>query len=455
MVLGHYRAPNNSLQRARDARRFELVSLYPWPLSSQALDAELIDPESAPISLDLDKRGYLVERLNYNRWPLLLIIFCLLGFSACKAINLEGESDLTDLPYALDLQAAINQVLADNPVEHPLGLSAALIVPGYHPWSGVAGYSYADVPITTDMIFDVGSIEKSFQAALVLELAAEGRLALDDPISTYLPDLPNVDENATIRQLLNHTSGISNVFEHPEFPWLGTDVDYAKQWQLEEVFSTFVLPPYDSPGLVQHYSSTNYLLATKIIEEATGNSVPFGIQQHFLEPMKLQHTFISMGKEPIVGDSVAHAWMDVDTDGVLEDIYGIPRIWQVSLTHPIMFSTANDIARWMHSLYHDGIVLNSSLMGEMLTFPQEVLRDPEGGVYGLGVVDYSDILGEEAIGHLGSSLGYNAAALYLPEYGISVAWLINTGESPNDLAARLMWETWSSVMEVLENNRNW
>jgi hypothetical protein len=73
---------------------------------------------------------------------------------------------------------------------------------------------------------------------------------------------------------------------------------------------------------------------------------------------------------------------------------------------------------------------------------------------GLSVVDYSDILGEEAIGHLGSSLGYTAAALYLPEYGISVAWLINTGQNPHDLAARLMRETWSSVMEVLENNRN-
>jgi D-alanyl-D-alanine carboxypeptidase len=309
--------------------------------------------------------------------------------------------------------------------------------------------------MTTELIFDIGSIEKNFQAALMLELAAEGRLALDDPISTYLPDLPNVDEHATIRQLLDHTSGIFNVFEHPKFPWIGTDVDYSRQWELEEVFSSFVLPPYDSPGVVQHYSSTNYLLATKIIEVVTGNSVPVEIQQRFLEPMKLLHTCVSMGVVPIVGDSVAHAWVDVDSDGVLEDKYGIPKTWIVSLTHPVMFATANDLARWMHSLYHDQTVLDSSLIGQMLTFPEVDLRDPEGGIYGIGVVDYSDILGEKAIGHLGSSLGYTAAALYLPEYGISVAWLINTGENPHDLAARLMRETWASVMEVLENNRNW
>jgi hypothetical protein len=93
-------------------------------------------------------------------------------------------------------------------------------------------------------------------------------------------------------------------------------------------------------------------------------------------------------------------------------------------------------------------------MEDMLTFPEVEIRDPEGGIYGLGVVDYSNILDKKAIGHLGSSLGYTAAALYLPEYGISFAWLINTGEKPRDLASRLMRETWSAVMEVIENNLN-
>ena len=399
------------------------------------------------------KREYLMLRSDSNIW-LLLQIVCLLGFSSCEVENPESESDLPELPYGPDLQAAIGQVLSENPVGHPLGLSAAVIVPGYRPWSGVAGYSHDAVPITTDMIFDVGSIEKNFQAALVLELAAEGRLALDDPISNYLPDLANVDEGATVRQLLDHTSGIFNVFEHPEFPWIGTDVEYSRHWELEEVCSTFVLPPYDLPGRVQHYSSTNYLLATKIIENVTGHSVPLGIQQRFLEPMKLRHTVVSMGAVPTLGDAVAHAWIDVDSDGVLEDLYGIPRAWQASLTHPVMFSTAKELARWMHSLYHDRTVLDSSLMGEMLTFPEVEVRDPEGGIYGLGVVDYSNLLGEEAIGHLGSSLGYTAAALYLPEYEVSIAWLINTGENPQDLAARLMRETWASIMEVLEIHRH-
>ena len=66
----------------------------------------------------------------------------ILEFSACNLKNLESESDLPELPYAFDLQAAISQVLTENPVMHPLGISAAVIVPGYKPWSGVAGYTY-------------------------------------------------------------------------------------------------------------------------------------------------------------------------------------------------------------------------------------------------------------------------------------------------------------------------
>lgn len=89
----------------------------------------------------------------------------------------------------------------------------------------------------------------------------------------------------------------------------------------------------------------------------------------------------------------------------------------------------------------------------MLTYPETTRRDLDGGVYGLGVVDYSDLLGVKVLGHGGSSLGYSAAALYLPDYGTSVAWLINTGESPPALASQIMSDAWSSLLEVLKTNQ--
>jgi D-alanyl-D-alanine carboxypeptidase len=354
-----------------------------------------------------------------------------------------------DLPYAAELQIVLDQALRDGQGQYDLGISAAVMVPGYKPWVGVAGYSHPGVPVTDDMLFNMGSIAKSFEAALALKLAEEGVLDLDQPISTWLPEHANVDGRITVRQLLNHSSGLYNVFEHPDFPWVGPDVDYGRQWGLGEVLDRFVGAPYGPPGYAQHYSSTNYLLLTAIIEQTTGAPVPDEVKRRFLEPLELDHTVMSMGELPPPSFTVAHPWVDVDFDAGLEDLSGQPQTWIATMTHPVLYSTPEDMARWMHALYHEGRVLSEQSLQEMLTIPETTLPDPEGGRYGLGVVDYSEILGTRVIGHGGSSLGYSAAALYLPEYGLSVAWSINTGESPPSLAQGLMQSTWSNLSQVL------
>lgn len=379
---------------------------------------------------------------------LVITTFCAVGISSCNSLTLHKEPDLPELPYANNLQEVIDQVLLANP-DYDLGISAAVLVPGYRTWEGASGYSHQDVPISTDMLFDVGSVQKNFEAALVLKLVEEGMLSLDDPISKYLPTYNNVDGRITIRQLLNHTSGVFNVFEHPDFPWIGSYVDYSKSWPIEHVFDQFVLEPYGPPGYTQHYSSTNYLLLTEIIEGVTGNTVPDEIETRFLKPMQLERTFVSMGEAPPDKYLVAHPWVDIDQDGTLEDLYEIPLTWKVTLTHPVMFSTPADLARWMNAIYYDRTVLNPQSHEEMLAFPETTLPDPEGGLYGLGVIDFTERLGVPVLGHGGSSLGYSAAALYLPEYSISIAWLVNTGENPPELANQIMSDTWSSLYKVI------
>ena len=178
-----------------------------------------------------------------------------------------------------------------------------------------------------------------------LPFANELQDAIVQALANYPPDYSNVDGKITIRQLLNHTSGLFNVFEHPDFPWVGAGVDYSRSWKVEEVFNQFVLEPYGPPGHTQHYSSTNYLLLTAIIEEATGNSVPIEIERRFLKPMQLEQTFVSMGEPPPTSYAVAHPWVDTDRDGDLDDLYGIPLTWKATLTHPVIFSTPNDLAR--------------------------------------------------------------------------------------------------------------
>ncbi len=379
-----------------------------------------------------------------------IALLALLIFTA--ACNRSIRNPQSPIPYADELQIALDQALQEGQGEHDLGISAAAIVPGYQPWTGVSGNSHPGVPLTPEMLFNVGSVAKTFEAALTLQLAEEGALDLDQPLSTWLPTHLRVDGRITVRQLLNHSSGVFNVFEHPDFPWVGPDVEYGRRWQLEEVLDRFVGEPYGPPGYAQHYSSTNYLLLTVILEQVTGASVPQEVQRRFLGPLELDRTFMSMGEPPPAQFTVAHPWVDVDRDGRLDDLNGEPQDWIVSMTHPVLYATPQDMARWIAALYHEKRVLAEESLGEMLAVPETTLPDPEGGKYGLGVVDFSEILGVPALGHGGSALGYSAAALYLPEQGIALAWSINTGESPHRLANSLMANTWSALSQVISEH---
>lgn len=375
----------------------------------------------------------------------------ILAYAACSPAAQEPllHPARAELPYAGELQAALDRVLEAGQGEYDLGISAAVIVPGYEPWLGVSGSSHPGVPLSRDMLFNVGSVAKSFEAALALQYAEEGLLDLDDPISTWLPEHDKVDGRITVRELLNHSSGIYNVFEHPDFPWVGPDVDYSREWQLEEVLDRFVGEPYGPPGYAQHYSSTNYLLLTALLEQIAGAAVPDEVKRLFLDPLQLDHTFMSMGELPPPPFAVAHPWVDANLDGELEDLAGTPQTWSATLTHPVLYATAEDMSRWMFALYGEQRVLPDVALDEMLTIPETVVGDPEGGRYGLGVVDYSGVLGIEVIGHGGSALGYSAAALYLPELDIALAWAINTGESPHTLAGELMSHSWTNLSHVL------
>lgn len=369
-----------------------------------------------------------------------LACICALAPTACRP---------AELPYAKALQLALDRALDTEQGENSIGISAAVVVPGFKPWVGVAGQSHPGVPMTPDMLFNVGSVAKSLEAALALTYAERGMLDLDAPISTWLPAHDHVDGRITVRQLLDHTSGLFNVFDHPDFPWVGPDVDYGRTWRLDEVLDSFVEEPYGPPGYAQRYSSTNYLLLTVILEQVAGAPVPDQVTRLLLEPQGLEHSFMSMGSLPPSPFMVADPWADVDSDGDLDNLRGEPQTWIATLTHPVLYMTPADMARWTRRLHYEHRVLSSQSLHQMYTRPETAVPDPEGGKYGLGVADFDDGLGLHAIGHAGSSLGYSAAALYLPDRAITLAWAINTGESPRELAERLMRRTWSELSRVL------
>jgi D-alanyl-D-alanine carboxypeptidase len=388
---------------------------------------------------------------------LLMIILVLINFIS-RSASATSTTIETELFYAQELQDALDSALEVGSRGYHLGVSAAVITPGHKIWLGVSGVSHPGIPITPEMLFNIGSAEKNFQAALVLKLTEEGLLSLDDPLHKWLPEYPNIDKDITIRQLLNHSSGIYDFVEHPDSPWRGGfhNLNATKKWTTEEIITTFIREQYFPPGGGWHYSTTNYLLLSMIIESVTSSQVFIEIKNRFLKPLNLEHTMGGF-TEPIPNDLIiAHPWYDADRDGDIEDMYSSSLIWLTSFIPNLTYSTAGDLAKWINALYHDCIVLSQDSLDKMLTFYRPTIDPGEPTVsgYGLGVADFSEFLGVQAYGHGGSHFGYTTAALYLPEHGIIICWLINTGADSAAPVDAMMGSIWLSLSEVVLSHMN-
>jgi len=326
----------------------------------------------------------------------------------------------------LTLDEELQHVLdAELDRQNGIGISVAIRMPRRSPWHGVSGVSYDTTPLTSSMLFGIGSVTKNFVAALILQLAEEGKLSLDDALETYLPNYANINSAITIRQLLNHTSGVFDFIKHPSI-WDTIFANPFKLWTPEEILETFVLQPYFTPGTGWHYSSTNYTLLGMIVKEITGSKVSTELRERFFNPLGLDNTFFDI-EEPITG-TIAHRWYDISGDGIPDDISFLIRTSEYSAywTASAIFTTAADLAKWSHALFR-GDVLRDSSLDQMLAFHSPTPGEPLITGYGLGTIKVAPgiISGEEAFGHSGWVFGYSTAMLYFPEHDVSMAILMN------------------------------
>lgn len=265
---------------------------------------------------------------------ILLIIFVVLLLGCCdkqESQNKLPPSSETNFPFAKSLQNALN--IATR-IGHGKGISASIIIPNKGSWAGVSGISHENTPVSPDMLFNIASVGKNFLATLVLKLCEEGVLRLDDPLHKWLPDYPNIDNRITIRQLLNHTSGIFDFVEHPKSPYRipFNAIEFEKPLSHSTILKELISEPYFQPGKGRHYSTTNSILLHIIVENATQSSVTQLIQERFIEPLGFSHTVILDEKTTSIplNFKVVHPWYDVDGNGTSEDIAAKPKIWSAT-----------------------------------------------------------------------------------------------------------------------------
>ncbi|UCH63766.1 MAG: beta-lactamase family protein [Fidelibacterota bacterium] len=369
-----------------------------------------------------------------NIKTLIIILAAALPFASCQHATTSESQVTTQLPFARGLQNALDFAVKSS---NGTGVSAAIVIQGQGAWTGASGYSDSATQITPNMLFDIGSIGKNYLAALVLQLAEEQALSLDDPISRWLPDYPHIDNTVTIRQLLNHTSGIFDWVEHPRSPFRipFEDIDFEEASSPEEMLTSLVDEPYFSPGRGWHYSTTNYILLRMIVERVTQSSISEELQLRFLGPLDLSHTVVlDSGIRPGRDFNAAHAWWDVDGDGILDDISSRSTTWMTTRSPAMMYATAEDLARWSQA-FHSGELLSQASIDRMVDFHYPATGEPYSG-FGLGTGVFR-LWGLEFWGHLGWQYGYTAAMLYLPGNSTSFAVLANDNNMASMYSAAL------------------
>lgn len=299
------------------------------------------------------------------------------------------------------------------------GVSAAVIFSEGKKWVGTSGISHDTVTMKPDMVFAIGSITKNFVATLTLKLVEEGKLSLEDPLSKWLPEYPNVNSKVTIRQLLNHSSGIYMFFSNNKI-WDDLEADKSKIWTPQEVL-TYIKEPYFEPGEGFRYSNTNYLLLAMIITKATNSTLSSEFKKHFWQPLNINSARLSMEEE--IPDNQAHIY---GADPYWDMTYE-PREAHESITYGSsgLFMTAEDLALWCNTLF-EGKILKPQSLDEMLEF---LSFKPSGNMsgYGLGVQlfrkKYSN--GKKVYGHSGANIGTGVYMVYLPKHKLSVVVMKN------------------------------
>ncbi|MDM8151193.1 serine hydrolase domain-containing protein [Priestia megaterium] len=281
----------------------------------------------------------------------------------------------------------------------------AKIHKGGKTWSYAAGI--ADLrtkkPMKTDFRFRIGSVTKTFIATVLLQLAGENRLNLDDSIEKWLPGViqgNGYDGNQiTIRQILNHTSGIADYVNSKDFDIMDTKKSYTAD---EFVKMGISLPPDFPPGKGWSYSNTGYVVLGMLIEKVTGNSYAEEVENRIIEPLDLSNTFLPGNSSVIPGTKHARGYFQLDGASELEDVTYI----NPGSSDGDMISTADDLNKFFSYLL-SGQLLKEQQLKQMLT---TVPTGREGTGYGLGIYETKLPNGVSIWGHRGIVLGFTTFA---------------------------------------------
>lgn len=272
--------------------------------------------------------------------------------------------------------------------------------------------------------FRIGSTTKMLSAAGVLRLVDRGLVDLDAPLSRYVPEVrfaePGFEDRVTIRDLLQHTSGLPDNSATQESDLYGKpDPAAMGRWVLEQGATI----PFNPPGRFWNYSSANYMYLGHVIERVSGMGFPEYMQREVFTRAGMRDTTMLAGEVEARGNFAFGHWNDIFNGGLA--------IWRPSdqdnwARHPTGYahSTAGDLVRWATVLMDGGGDVLTPASARLMTSPLVAMESAEGEAYGFGVITQSH--GNVTLKrHPGSAWGWMATLDWVPERRFAVATLTN------------------------------
>ena len=314
------------------------------------------------------------------------------------------------------------------------------------------GYGHANLelaaPVNTNTVFRIGSLTKQFTAAGVLLLAEQGKLKIDDRLSVYLPNFPRANE-VTLRDLLDHTSGIHNFTEGPLIDKISTS-GATVQDLIAGIASQS--PVYDfEPGTGWWYSNSNYVLLGAVIEKASGKSWGAFMKTEIFDQLGMADTAADDARDVVTGRASGYSLV-----GGAPGKFRNADFTDMSVPYAAgaLRSTAADMARWNAALFGGkllkpaslrqmlapGLVRNGAETQTAVVWPGgKAFPPPAGyvpGPYSFGLDHHSED-GRRIIGHDGSIAGFDAVMQTYVDEGLTIIVLTNTNGAAHRIEAKV------------------
>ncbi len=282
-----------------------------------------------------------------------------------------------------------------------------------------------DLPVTPETVFRIGSVTKPFTATIVMQLVGEGKLTLETKARDVLPELPEAWSEVTVRQLLDHTSGI------PSY----TDLEaFFPEWSMRPTTPRGVLdlvkdlPLAFAPGTDWAYNNTAYVLLGLLVEKVEGRPFAESLQARILGPLEMGSTVFTTGNSLVPKRARGYT----RSEGKPVNASYLDMVWPYSAGS--MESTVLDLAKLDAALYGEGLLPQATLA----TMWTEAKPGGKGHGYGLGWA-VGDANGTRIVEHGGGINGFVCSFRRCPEKRLTVVVLLNTDSAdPSAFASAVM-----------------